>query len=170
MKEGESHMHNTPAASCVKKDPQALSPEEMLFFAARPEELELYEQFRAWLLSEVGELRVKVTKTQISFTGKHGFAFVSHPRRKKDRGIVVSFGLSHQQQSARIFCAAEPYPNRWTHHVLVQTADEIDGELMDWLQEAHWFADHKQEKQYDGSGSRPDLGRRKIFGLSAACT
>ena len=89
MKEGESHMHNTPAATCVKKELHMLSPEEMLFFAARPEDLELYEQFRARLLSEVGEVRVKAAKTQISFTGKHGFAFVSHPRRKKDRGIVV---------------------------------------------------------------------------------
>ena len=136
-------MHNTPAATCVKKELHMLSPEETLFFAARPEELELYERFRARLLSEVGEVRVKVSKTQISFSGKHGFAFVSHPRRKNDRGIVVSFGLFHQQQSARIFCAAEPYPNRWTHHVLVQTADEIDGELMEWLKEAYCFADHK---------------------------
>ena len=146
MKEGESHMHNTPAASCVKKDPQALSPEEMLFFAARPEELELYEQFRARLLSEVGEVRVKAAKTQISFTGKHGFAFVSHPRRKKDRGIVVSFGLSHQQQSARIFCAAEPYPNRWTHHVPVGEPDEVDDQLLAWIDWAHAFSKRKKKR------------------------
>ena len=35
--------------------------------------------------------------------------------------------------------AVEPYPNRWTHHVTA-AADEIDGELMDWLREAHDFA------------------------------
>ena len=140
MKEGKSHMHNTPAASCVKKELHMISPEEMLFFAARPEELELYEQFRARLLSEVGEVCVKAAKTQISFTGKHGFAFVSHPRRKKDRGIVVSFGLSHRQESDRIQYASEPYPNRWTHHFILSREDQLDEELVNWLREAHDFA------------------------------
>ena len=120
------------------------SPEECLFFAGRPEELRLYAVFRSRLLAEVGDVRIKVAKTQITFAGQYGFAFVSHPRRKGERGIMVSFGLSHRQESDRIACAAEPYPHRWTHHVPVSGTEEIDGELMGWLREAHWFANTKQ--------------------------
>ena len=93
-----------------------LSPEECLFFVGKPEEQTLYEIFRSRLLTEVGEAHIKVSKTQITFSGKYGFAFVSHPRRKKDQGILVSFGLFHRQESDRIQYASEPYPNRWTHH------------------------------------------------------
>ena len=38
------------------------------------------------------------------------------------------------------FAAAEPCPRRWTHHVIVSQAGQLDGELMGWLQEAHDFA------------------------------
>ena len=122
---------------------QELSPEECLFFAGKPEEQALYALFRSRLLTEVGEAHIKVSKTQITFSGKYGFAFVSHPRRKKDQGILVSFGLFHRQESDRIQYASEPYPNRWTHHMLVQTPEEIDDELMGWIQEAHDFASIK---------------------------
>lgn len=60
-----------------------IEPEEHLFFVGRPQELALYELFRCQLLAEVGQVQIKVLKTQITFAGRHGFAFVSHPRRKK---------------------------------------------------------------------------------------
>lgn len=120
-----------------------LPVEEALFFAGRPEELTLYESFRSCLISEVGAASVKVSKTQVTFSGKYGFAFVSHPRRKRDVGILVSFGLFHRQESPRIIQAVEPYPNRWTHHVLLRSREEIDEELMGWLREAYWLANTK---------------------------
>lgn len=121
-----------------------LPAEECLFFSGRPEALALYKVLRGCVLSEIGMVHIKVQKTQITFYGRHGFAFVSHPRRKKDRGILVSFGLFHQQQSPRIQYFSQPYPNRWTHHMLIQSTQEIDGELMGWLQEAYWFSEQKR--------------------------
>ena len=148
MEDGE-HWFHTPEQlavlrrweiSCTAPEP---SPDECLFFAGKPDEAALYTVFRSRLLAEVGEVQIKVSKTQITFAGKYGFAFVSHPRWKKDQGILVSFGLFHRQESDRIQYASEPYPNRWTHHMLVQTPEEIDDELMGWLQEAYWFANTK---------------------------
>ena len=121
----------------------ALSLEEELFFEGKPEERALYAVFRRCVLARMGEVRIRAAKTQITFAGRYGFAFVSHPKRKKDRGILVSFGLSHRQESDRIQYASEPYPNRWTHHMLVRTPEEIDDELMGWIQEAHDFASIK---------------------------
>ncbi len=39
--------------------------------------------------------------------------------------------------------ATEPYPNRWTHHVLISAAEEIDDELMSWIKAAAAFSDKK---------------------------
>ena len=54
--------------------------------------------------------------------------------------MIVSFGLSRRLDSPRIAVAVEPYPSRWTHHVIVSETEQLDGELMDWLREAHDFA------------------------------
>lgn len=153
MEEGE-HWFHTPEQLAVldqwtdaQTAPEAAIPpltaEECLFFAGRPEELALYETLRGSILAEFPQVRVKVQKTQITFAERYGFAFVSHPRRKQDTGILVSFGLFHRQESPRIPYASEPYPNRWTHHTPVRAAEEIDEELLGWLREAHWFAGQK---------------------------
>ena len=42
--------------------------------------------------------------------------------------------------SPRIAVATEPYPGRWTHHIVVAGPEEIDGELMGWVKEAAAFA------------------------------
>ena len=116
----------------------------LLFFEGHMDSLPLYEKLEERILSEID----KVQKSQISFYNKHLFACVSFMRvRKKkdcpDHYIVVTFGLEHQAESPRIDIAAEPYPNRWTHHLLVSRQDEIDGELMGWIREAAEFAASK---------------------------
>lgn len=117
------------------------------FFQGRPLELTLYEDLFRHLEEAFPDALVKVQKSQISFYGRHLFAAVSLPlRRKKDwpeNSILVTFGLSCQKQSPRIAVATEPYPNRWTHHVLVSAPGQIDGELLDWLREAWQFSESK---------------------------
>lgn len=56
---------------------------------------------------------------------------------------MVTFGLEHRVDSSRIAVATEPYPNRWTHHLLLTDPAQIDTELLDWLQEAYWFSEQK---------------------------
>ena len=90
-------------------------------------------------------MTIKVQKTQISFSNRHNFAFVSFlpVRKAKDRPktwITVTFGLSHRVESPRIDAATEPSPNRWTHHVLISAPEEIDEALMGWIQEAAAFS------------------------------
>ena len=117
----------------------------LLFFSQHMEALPLYEKLEGQILAEIPDVKIKVAKTQISFSNKRGFAFVSfNPCRKaKDRPAVwmtVTFGLGYRKESPRIDVATEPYPGRWTHHVMVGTLDEIDEELLGWLQEAADFA------------------------------
>ena len=69
---------------------------------------------------------------------------MSHPRRKQDQGLLISFGLSHREESDRIQYASEPYPGRWTHHVTVGSTAEIDEELLAWIKEAADFSASKR--------------------------
>lgn len=121
----------------------------LYFFDRKPDALSLYEVFEKRVLSEVGNADVKVQKTQIAFSNRHNFAFISFlpVRKKKERPesyIVVTFGLGRCVESPRIDAAVEPYPGRWTHHVLISGAEEIDGELMEWVKEAAAFSDGKR--------------------------
>lgn len=126
-----------------------MTQDTLFFFDKHPDALPLYELFEQKLLSELGGADIKVQKTQISFSNKHNFAFVSFlpVRKAKERPqtyIVITFGLGHRVESPRINAATEPYPNRWTHHVLISEPEEIDEELMGWVKEAAAFSAAKR--------------------------
>ncbi len=126
-----------------------MTQDALLFFNNNPEALPLYEFFEKRVLAEIGNVTVKVQKTQISFSNKRNFAFASllPARKAKDRPrvyLTVTFGLSSRVDSPRIDAAAEAYPNRWTHHVVVGTQEEIDEELMGWVKAAAKFSAGKR--------------------------
>lgn len=121
----------------------------LCFFDRKPEALPLYETFEQKVFSELDGVKVKVQKTQIAFSNRHNFAFISFlpVRKAKDRPvvyIVVTFGLGYRLESPRIDAAVEPYPGRFTHHVLVSGTEEIDDELMGWVKEAAAFSAGKR--------------------------
>ncbi len=122
--------------------------EELLFWEKWPRLLPLYEAFKDRLTEAFPEVKIKVSKTQISFFNRHMFAMVSLPtRRKKDwpkEFVMVSFGLPCQVDSPRIAMSVEAYPNRWTHHVILESADGIDEELLGWIKEAYSFSASKR--------------------------
>ena len=121
----------------------------LFFFNDHKDAFPFYERLEGMILEQIPDVKIKVSKTQISFSNKRGFAFVSfNPcRRAKDRPNVwmtVTFGLSYRKDSPRIDAATEPYPNRWTHHVMVGSEEEIDAELMGWIREAAEFSASKR--------------------------
>lgn len=122
--------------------------DEMLFWNDFPPLLPLYEAFRSELKARYPDLRVKVSKTQISFYNRHLFAMVSPPiRRKKEwpkAFIMVTFGLPYRVESPRIAMSVEAYPNRWTHHVMLERVSDITPPLMAWIDEAYRFSQGKR--------------------------
>ena len=123
--------------------------EEMLFFDNHPAALPLYEKLKESILAEIPDTRIEVKKTQISFFTKHMFAAASFTpvRKAKERPepfLTVTFGLRDRAASPRIDAAAEPYPGRWTHHVMIGSAGEVDEELMGWIREAAAFSGGKR--------------------------
>ena len=124
--------------------PEHYESDVLFFFDGKPAELALYQALERAMAARFPEASVKVQKSQISFYHRHLFAAASLPlRRRKEwpkECLLVTFGLSRRLPSPRIAVAVEPYPNRWTHHVVVAREEEIDGELLDWLAEAYDFA------------------------------
>ena len=122
------------------------------FFGEHMEALPIYKRLENAILIRIPDVKIKTAKTQITFANKRGFAFVSfNPcRRAKDRPAVwmtVTFGLGCRKGSSRIDVATEPYPGRWTLHVMVGSAEEIDEELLGWIQEAAEFANVKGRRK-----------------------
>lgn len=117
------------------------------YFGDHETERAIYDAFEERVLTAWPDTRITVHKTQISFYNRYLFAVASLPfRRMKDwpeRCLLVTFGLEHEVEAPRIAVATEPYPRRWTHHVVVTDPAEIDDELMDWVAQAWKFSMEK---------------------------
>lgn len=127
-------------------------------FSGKERELELYNKAFAKMERAFPQARVKVGKSQVSIYGKHLFAAFSPPvRRKKDwpeHFLLVTFGLGEPLASHRVAVVVEPYPGRFTHHVLVEREEELDEELFSFLAMAWAFGENK------GRGSKAPHGRK----------
>ena len=124
--------------------PEHCTADAGMFFDGHPAELALYEALFRRMDGAFPEGTVKVQKSQISFYAPRLFAAASLPvHRKKDwprECLVVTIGLARPLNSPRAAVSVEPYPGRWTNHILVTRPEELDSELMEWLREAHDFA------------------------------
>lgn len=126
-----------------------MNPDLLFFFGGHLDALPIYKHLEHQVLTQIPDVKIKVQKTQITFSNKRGFAFVSFlpVRKAKIRPktfITVTFGHHQRIESPRISAATEPYPNRWTHHLLVSNEKEIDDELMGWIREAAEFSASKR--------------------------
>lgn len=128
--------------------PEHYESDVLFFFQGRPLELSLYQLLFRRMEERFPRASVRVQKSQISFYGRHFFAAASLPlRRKKDwpkECVLVTFGLDHRLDSPRVAVAVEPYPNRWTHHVLLSREDQLDEELMGWVEASYQFSESKR--------------------------
>lgn len=121
----------------------------LYFFEKSPLALPLYESLAQAVGEAIPGAQVKVQKTQVTFSLRRVFACVSllRPRPAREMPtpyLTVTFGLPYRLASPRIAGAVEPYPGRWTHHVVVGAPGEADSELLGWIQEAAAFSAAKR--------------------------
>ena len=102
-----------------------MTAEVLAFLGGAPGPISLFEAWEEAVLA-CGESTMKVSKTQISWGNPLQFAVLS--------------------QHPRILQAVEPYPGRWTHHLLLTAPEDVDGLLAAWLAEAYRFAREKQRR------------------------
>lgn len=104
--------------------------------------LEIFHIIKTYIES-LGEVRMKSTRSQISFPVKNQFAWIWLPTLKlKDRPakyIVLSFSVGNQIMHEKIVESVEPYPGRWMHHVIVQNKNDFSNAVPNWLKEEYRF-------------------------------
>lgn len=118
------------------------------FFARHPQALLLYDAFLNSVYALDASVHIRVQKTQITFSNRHVFTCVSFARvRKKpllpEPYLVVTLGLPFALDSARVAVKTEPYPGRWTHHIVLSCPQDVDAELAEWLRLAYDFSMQK---------------------------
>ena len=119
----------------------------LAFFHEHAEAFSLYEPLEARLLAFPGT-SIRVQKTQITFSNRHVYACASFLRvRRKaelpDPYLVLTLGMPYPLESGRVAVKTEPYPGRWTTHILLSRPDELDEELFSWVREAYNFSMNK---------------------------
>ena len=120
----------------------------LLFFDAQPAALPLFLALEEKLLACFPEARKRVQKTQISYDHRHVFACVSFARVKRKAELpspwlTLTLGLPYPLESERVAVKTEVYPGRWTTHLVLGSQEELDEELMGWLDEAYAFSERK---------------------------
>ena len=122
-----------------------IDADTLMFFDRHTAALPLYRAFEAMLFASFPAVNKRVQKTQITFFNRHVFACVSFARVKRKAELpegymVITLGLPFPLQSERVAVKTEPYPGRWTHHIVVSKTEELDEELLSWVREAYDFA------------------------------
>lgn len=121
---------------------------ELIFFDKHPAAFPLYEAFVKELFEMFPSASMRVQKSQITFSNRYVFACVSFARVKKkaelpDPYIVITLGLSYPLESDRVAVKTEPYPGRWTTHLVISSLPELDNEFYMWVRQAYDFSGSK---------------------------
>ncbi len=108
------------------------------FFAGRPLARAVFDAVRD-RLGAIGPVEVRVSRSQVAFRRRRGFAFLWLPGQylpRADAEVVLSLGLDHRDPSARFKEVVHPAPGVWLHHLEIRALDEVDDEVGRWLAEA----------------------------------
>lgn len=113
------------------------SPETV--FAGHPDAMAVYRRVLS-LAQGLGPVEVRVSRSQVAFRRRTGFAYLwlpgrwlSHPTAE----VVLSIALARQDGSARFKQVVHPAPKVWMHHLEVHTVADLDAEVAQWLHEAY---------------------------------
>jgi hypothetical protein len=109
------------------------------FFDGFPEPRQLFDALHKEV-ERLGEVELRVTKSQLAFRRTKNFAWPGSRRSTcaaRPPPLVLSFG--HRDPSPRWKEIVGSYPGRFTHHLELYAAKDIDREVRGWLQAA-WDA------------------------------
>lgn len=105
------------------------------FFKGYPDARKLFTVLRRQV-EALGDVSVKVTKSQVAFQrSAKTFARVWLPRQYLRRGapLVLTLGFKTRVRSRRWKEVTEAAPGRFTHHLELHQATDIDRTVMRWV-------------------------------------
>ena len=120
----------------------------LLLFNAQPGALPLLSALEDAIFTRFPETKRRVGKTQISYYHRFVFACVSLARVKRKAELprtwlTLSLGLPYPLGSPRAAVKTEACPGRWTTHFVLGAPENLDEELLSWLEEAYAFSERK---------------------------
>lgn len=110
------------------------------YFAERdPRSRVLFDIVRA-VIESMGDVEVRVTKSQVAFRRRAAFAWTWIPeqylRREGLAPLVLTVDLHRRDESPRWKQIVEARPGRFTHHLELTSAEQVDDQVRAWLREA----------------------------------
>lgn len=117
-----------------------MTPEE--FFAGSPLGLAALARVTA-AVEAAGGADVRVSKSQVTFRRRRGFAHLWLPGRylrSPGAEVVLTIALDRRDPSPRWKQVAHPAPAHWMHHLELRRPEDVDDEVALWLREAAGLA------------------------------
>ena len=111
------------------------------FFAGQETARHLFDTLRE-LVESIGPAALRVTKSQVAFRRRKGFAWAWRPGqylRGQVAPLVLTVALPERDLSPRWKQVVEPRPGIYIHHLELYASSELDGEVAEWLRRA-WEA------------------------------
>lgn len=108
------------------------------FFEGQPKALRLFEAVRQ-AVEAIGPAEMKVSRSQIAFRRRRNFAIVWRPEQYLKwpaAPLVLTLSFRERQPSPRWKEITEAAPGRFTHHLELYAAKDVDAEVKRWLSEA----------------------------------
>lgn len=111
------------------------------FFVGYDKSRQLFAALQA-AVDAIGAAELRVTKSQIAFARREAFAWAWVPGKYlggTPAPLVLTLSFRSRDASPRWKEVVEPSPGRFTHHLELYTAGDIDEEVFAWLADA-WRA------------------------------
>lgn len=108
------------------------------FFTGFPDSRPIFDAVQA-AVAELMPATMRVSKSQIAFRRRIGFAWVWIPERYlrgRHAPLVLSVALRRGDESPRWKEIVEPAPGRFMHHLELTAPADVDDEVRSWLAEA----------------------------------
>lgn len=115
------------------------TPEEV--FAESPEGLAIFHRLRD-LVADL-DVEIQTTRSQVAFRHRSGFAYLWYPGRyvRSEVPAVLSLAMPERVDSTRFKQVGNPSPGVWMHHLELGGLEDVDDEVLTWLQAAYHAAD-----------------------------
>ena len=109
-----------------------------IYFSDAAESRAIFDVLRV-MIERLGGVTLRVSRSQVAFRRRTVFAWVWRPEQYLHRPaapLVLTVGLRRRDPSPRWKQVVEPAPGRFTHHLELYSAADLDDEVRRWLLEA----------------------------------
>lgn len=116
------------------------APDLASYLADHPDSAALLDALRA-ALAAVGPTEEVVSRSQVAFRRRRTVVVAWAPGQYLGHGapLVLTLSFDERDPSPRWKEVVEPHPGRFTHHLELERAEDLDDEVRAWLRRA-WEA------------------------------